>query len=94
MWKKVNPNYRMFHGSAGSCQVIDKVFQDDVLRAKTVRKSLSVKYPDLPDRENFGLEAQLKAGVKLSEVNSNVLSSELPDSVFNSGEEVESSESE
>lgn len=88
MWKKVNPNYKMFHGSAGSCQVIDKVHQDNVLRTKLVRKSLNSHYKELSDVKNFSLEAQLKAGVKLQEVNSNVLSSELPESVLNNNEVV------
>lgn len=80
MWKKKERNVQMFHGSASSTTIVDKVVTDDgVTSVKIVSKSLKERYKELPEKENFSLEAQLKAGVKLQEVNSNVLSPDEPD---------------
>lgn len=80
MWKKKERNVQMFHGSASSTTIVDKVVTDDgVTSVKIVSKSLQERYKELPEKENFSLEAQLKAGVKLQEVNSNVLSPDEPD---------------
>ena len=79
MWKKVERNVQMHHGSASCTTVVDTVVTDNgVSRVKTVPKRLDVQYKQLPDAENFSLEAQIKAGVKLEEVNTNLLSGELP----------------
>lgn len=79
MWKKKERNVQMFHGSASATTIVDKVVTDDgVTSVKTVSKSLKERYKELPEKENFSLEAQLKAGVKLQVVNSNVLSPDEP----------------
>lgn len=94
MWKKKERNVQMFHGSASATTIVDKVVTDDgVASVKTVSKSLKERYKELPEKENFSLEAQLKAGVKLQEVNSNVLSPEEPNLEKLPNEPVESTES-
>lgn len=93
MWKKKERNVQMFHGSASSTTIVDKVVTDDgVTSVKIVSKSLKERYKELPEKENFSLEAQLKAGVKLQEVNSNVLSPDEPDLSQLPNESVESTE--
>lgn len=94
MFKKKERNVQLFHGSASSTTIVDKVVTDDgVTSVKIVSKSLKERYKELPEKENFSLEAQLKAGVKLQEVNSNVLSPDEPDLSQLPNEPVESTES-
>lgn len=80
MWKKKERNVQMFHGSESSTQFVDHVVTDNgVTKVKTVSTSLADRYEQLPDKKNFDLDAQLKAGVKLQEVPTNVLSPDEPD---------------
>ena len=79
MWKKNERNVRMFHGSEASTQFVNHVVTDNgVTKVKTVSVSLADRYKELPDKKNFDLDAQLKAGVKLQEVQTNLLSPDEP----------------
>lgn len=70
----------MFHGCEASTQIVDHVVTDnDVTKVKTVSTSLADRYKELPDKKNFDLDSQLKAGVKLQEVPTNILSPDEPD---------------
>lgn len=80
MWKKVERNVRFHHGMESSTTHVEHVVTDNgVTKVKLVSSALSDRYKELPDRKNFDLDAQIKAGVKLQEVNSNVLSPDEPD---------------
>ena len=82
MWKKVPLNTQMARGFSASCQVLEtSVSESGVKIVSLETKSVRDKYPELPDSSNYSLEAQLKAGVKLEDVNSKVLSPELPDNL-------------
>lgn len=80
MFKKIERNVRLHHGMEASTIHVDHVVTDNgVTKVKLVSSALSDRYKELPDRKNFDLDAQIKAGVKLQEVNSNILSPEEPD---------------
>ena len=82
MWKKVPLNTTMARGFSASCQVLETSTSDQgVKTVSLVTKSVVDKYPELPDSSNYSLEAQLKSGVRLEDVNSKVLSPELPDNL-------------
>lgn len=82
MYKKVENNTQMFRGGVSSTSVMQTVVTDNgVRKSELVHPTLKQHYKVLPDVENFSLEAQLEAGVKLQEVNSNLLIGELPDNL-------------
>ncbi len=82
MWKKVPLKTQMARGFSASCQVLDKsVSESGVKTVSLVTKSVNTQYPELSDVSNYSLDAQLKAGVRLEDVNSKVLFPELPDNL-------------
>lgn len=76
-FKKIPPVVRLSRGSAISTSIVEKTQADGVTRSKLVHKSLETAYPDRLDAENFSLDKQLKAGVKLKEVNSVLLAGDV-----------------
>lgn len=76
-FKKIPPVVRLSRGSAISTSIVEKTQDDGVTRSMLVHKSLESVYPDRLDADNFSLDKQLKAGVKLKEVNSVLLSGDV-----------------
>lgn len=80
MWKKVERNIQLHHGMEASTMCVDNVVTDNgVSRVKLVSRSLADRYKELPDKKNFDLDAQIKAGARLQEVPTNILSPDEPD---------------
>ena len=76
MFKKIDPNYRMASsGRDGGCltTVIERIEKDGLSHiVKRVGSSTDL-IPELPSPDNFTLQAQLDAGVRLDYVDTNLL---------------------
>lgn len=77
MFKKIPPKILLNGCGPASTIVCEKNFVNGVERTKFVSKTLDEAYKLLPSVDNFSLENQLKAGVSLQPVDSNLLSSDL-----------------
>lgn len=76
MFKKVNPNFRECStGSDVGCltSVVKTVVDGSVKKSVVVSGSSSELVPDLPAPQNFSLQNQIEAGVRMEYVPSNIL---------------------
>lgn len=96
-FKKIVPNVHLSVGVGGSSCVSETVDVDGVKRVGFTFKNMEDAYPDMLPASNFSLDAQIKAGVKLTEVDSQVLvddinSVNLPEDVSSDVEFVKNDE--
>lgn len=76
MFKKVSPNFRECStGSDVGCltSVVKTVVDGSVKKSVVVTGSSSEIVPDLPSPDNFSLQNQIEAGVRMEYVPSNIL---------------------
>ena len=76
-FKKIPPKVRLACGCGSSVTQVETVNADGFQRSVLSHKTFGDAYPDRLPSDNFTLDKQLKAGVKLTEVNSVVLSSDV-----------------
>ena len=78
-FKKIPPKVRLCAGAPSASLVVEKLDCDGVQMVSVTHKKLQDIYPKQISADNFSLDAQIKAGVKLKEVSSELLADNIHD---------------
>lgn len=78
-FKKIPPKVRLSAGAPSASLVVETLDCDGVQMVSVTHKKFQDKYPKQTSADNFSLDAQIKAGVKLKEVSSELLADNIND---------------
>lgn len=76
-FKKIPPKVRLSSGAAASALVVEKVEADGVTLSKVSHQPIAEVYKKQLPADNFSLDKQIKAGVALKEVSSELLGDDI-----------------
>lgn len=79
MFKKKMPKIILAGCSGCASAVLDKKQDGEITKVVLTHKSFADAYPDEMPADNFTLQKQIEAGVKLTEVNSVVIADDVND---------------
>lgn len=82
MFKKIPPKVKLLAGCGAAATVIDKVQDNGISRVSVSHKSFKEAFPSRLPAENFELQKQIEAGVKLEQVDTQVLTDNINEVVL------------